>query len=139
MKLCDRYNRKGFTLVEALLAMVILSIVAASVILPFSAGASVQAEGWKRTLAAQLAADLIEQIKATDFDDIDSTWSGYSESAGQIKDSSGTAFTNTAYSNLSRDVTIAEATLGATTHYWVTVRVYDNGREMVTLSALIGP
>ena len=121
------------------MAMVILSVVSAGVLVPFSAGAAVQVEGWRRTLAAQLAGDLLEQIKATDFNNISSTWSSYSESAGQIKDSSGTVFTDVNYSNLSRDVTITEATLGTTKHYWVTVKVYNKGNEMVKLSTLIGP
>ena len=124
---------------ESLMAMIILSVAAAGMIVPFSAGAAVQAEGWQRTLAAKLCSDLLEQIIATDFDSIESTWSTYSESAGQIKNSRGVVVTDTAYSRLSRDVTITDATLGSVTNYWVTVKVYNSGDEMVKLSTLIGP
>ena len=61
------------------MAMVILSVVAAGVLVPFSAGASVQAEGWNRSVGAKLAGDLLERIIATDFDDIASTWTDYTE------------------------------------------------------------
>ena len=61
---------KGFTLAEALMAMVILSIAAIGIVQPFSAGAAVQIEGWHRSLTAKLASDLLEEIVNTDYDEI---------------------------------------------------------------------
>ena len=55
-------NKKGFSLVEALLATALLGIVATGVILPFTSAAVVRAEGPKRTLAAKLACDLMEAV-----------------------------------------------------------------------------
>ena len=63
-----RAHRDGFTLVEATLAMVVLSMAAAGVLLPFADGASVQAEGLHRSLAASLANELLERIISTPFD-----------------------------------------------------------------------
>ncbi|MDD5135632.1 MAG: type II secretion system protein [Phycisphaerae bacterium] len=61
-------KNSGFTLVEALMALVILSIAAAGLLLPFASSAEVQRQGCNETLAAKLASDLTEQIIATDFD-----------------------------------------------------------------------
>ena len=45
-----------------------LSVATAAVILPFATGATMKIEGARRTIAAKLASDLIEQIQETDFD-----------------------------------------------------------------------
>ena len=52
-------TNKGFSLAEAVMAVVVLGIAAAGILLPFTSGAAVQAEGVHRTLAAKLAADLM--------------------------------------------------------------------------------
>ncbi|MHC5062266.1 MAG: type IV pilus modification PilV family protein, partial [Planctomycetota bacterium] len=57
----NRYNRKGFTLAEAMIAMVLLAFAASAVSMPFVAGAAVRQEGARRTLAAKLANDRLEQ------------------------------------------------------------------------------
>jgi len=61
-------SRRGFTLAEAMMAVVVLGIAAASLLLPFVSGAAVRAEGINRTLAARLASDLMEEIVNTPFD-----------------------------------------------------------------------
>jgi len=110
------------------MAVVVLGIAAAGVLLPFVSGATVRAEGVRRTLAAGLAGDLIEQILrlpfhdpgggASDyspgpepgesgpanFDNIDD-YHNYAESEGQIKDAAGVVFTDPKYVNFSRNVT----------------------------------
>ncbi|MHC4520153.1 MAG: type IV pilus modification PilV family protein, partial [Planctomycetota bacterium] len=98
-----RAGRRGFTLAEATLAMVLIGIAAAGVLLPFAGGASVQAAGQQRTLAALLAGSLIEQIAATPFDTIVGTYN-YTESQGQMKDSSGATMTDSMYANFGREV-----------------------------------
>ena len=121
-------SKRGFTLAEAMMAVVVLGIASASVLLPFVSGATVRAEGVRRTLAAGLTSDLMEQIlrlpfhdpdgEASDyspgpepgetgpakFDNIDD-YHGYTESEGQIKDVAGVVFTDPKYVNFSRDVT----------------------------------
>jgi len=100
-------GREGFTLVEAMLAVVVLGIAAAGVLLPFVSGAAVRAEGARRTLAAGLASDLMEQIIRTPFDQIVAGYNNYAELQGQVKDATGTVFADPKYANFSRNVTCA--------------------------------
>lgn len=136
--------RGGFTLAEAMIAMVILGMAAAGVLLPFSSGASVQAEGVRSTLAAILASDLIEEIVDTSFSEITGKYN-YSESQGQVKDAEGHLFTDPAYKNFSRsvssqyvDVPVSPGVYSTDTEYiLVTVQVNYSGRPMATIKRLI--
>jgi prepilin-type N-terminal cleavage/methylation domain-containing protein len=133
-------QQKGFTLAEALMAMVILSIAAIGIVQPFSAGAAVQVEGWHRSLTAKLSGDLLEEIVNTEYDEIVNEWTDYSEAKGQVKDSIGNVFTDLSYADYSRDVTLQQtAALSNIKHQWITVRVYRNGIEMAELSSLVVP
>ncbi|MHC4619812.1 MAG: type IV pilus modification PilV family protein, partial [Planctomycetota bacterium] len=76
-------NRSAFSLAEAMIATVVLAIVAAGVLLPFTSGAAAQAEGLRRTLGAKLAGELMEKIVSTPFDEIVTTYDGYAEAQGQ--------------------------------------------------------
>lgn len=120
-------NRQGFTLAEAMMAVMVLGIAAATLLLPFTSGATVRTEGVNRTLAARLASDLMEQILLLPFHDPDGgaydyilgpesgetgpanydnidDYHGYTESQGQVKDVTGAVFTDSAYANFSREV-----------------------------------
>lgn len=136
-------NRKGFTLAEAMIATVVLGIAAAGVLLPFASGAAVRAEGTHRTLAAKLASDLMEEIVKTPFDQIIANYDGYAESQGQVKDVSGAVFTDSNYTNFSRDVTCEyvyvpqESGDGEPKFICVIVRVYYCGRETATITRLV--
>lgn len=131
-------QRKGFTLIEAMMATVLLTVAATGVIHPFAAGAAVQAEGWQRSLAAKLASDLLEEIIDTDYDQIASTWTNYAEAQGAVKDYRDVVFSDLSYAKFSRDVTLQTTTdLANIEHLWVTVRVYRNGAEMAELSTLV--
>ena len=135
-------RQRGFTLVEATVAMVLLGIAAAGVLLPFASGASVQADGLHRTLGAILANDLIEQAVATSFDEIVATYN-YSESQGQLEDSSGTTLTDAQYANFSREVSsqyvyaAQQSEAVAANLILVTVRIYYQGLDIVTINRLI--
>lgn len=134
----DRRTQTGFTLVEAVLAMVLLTMAAAGVLLPAVSGASVQAEGLHRTLAAVLANDAIEPIVAMPFDEIVVNLDGLNttEAQGQLRDASGTIFSDSMYANFSRDVTCAWDPDQA---YFVlvTVKVSYLGQELVSINRLI--
>ena len=138
-----RAVRGGFTLLEAIIAMVILGIASAGVLLPFAGGARARAEGMHRTLAAKLASDLMEQILVTPYADIVDDYNGYSESQGQVKDATGTVFTDPSYANFSRDASCAYVYVppqdGSVEPNFIliTVRVYYSGRRIVTLNRLI--
>jgi len=101
----------GFTLAEATLAMVLLGMAAGGVLLPFVGGATAQAEGMRRTLAAKLAGDLMQQIAGTPYEQIIKDagepwngWDGYTEAQGQVKDASGAVFADPIYAGFSREV-----------------------------------
>ena len=137
----DGVRRSGFTLLEATMAMVVLGMAAAGVLLPFSHGAVVQAEGRRLTLGAKLANDLLERIVATAPSQIVSTWNGYAEAQGQVKDAGGVAFADPMYANFSRsaachNVLVAQQSL-ASTFVLVSIQVSYEGRQIATLNRLV--
>ena len=135
--------KRGFTLTEATIAMVVLAMAAAGVLLPFASGARVRADGVQRTLAAKLAGDQMQQIVVTDFDEIINTYNGYSEQQGQVKNAAGEVFTDPAYANFSRDVTcqyvnVAQQSDNADNDFiLITVTVYYEGTKTAELHRLI--
>ena len=137
-----RAKGKGFTLAEAMIATVILGIAAAGVLMPFTSGLQVRAEGRRRTLAAKLAGDLMEEIINIPSGQI---VDGYErvELQGQVKDATGAIFTDLNYANFSRDVSCEyvyvpqESGAAEANFIRVTVRVYYSGREIVSLRRLI--
>ncbi len=130
-----RTKNKGFSLAEAMIATVVLGIAAAGMLLPFTSGAAVRAEGARRTLAAKLAGDLMEEVINTPFGEIVSNYN-YTESQGQVKDVSGAVFTDSNYANFSRGVS-CEYAAGQPFFIIVTVWVKYNGNEIISLSRLI--
>jgi prepilin-type N-terminal cleavage/methylation domain-containing protein len=131
-------NRKGFSLAEAVIATVVLGIAAAGVLLPFTSGVSVRAEGERRTLAAKLASDLMEKIISDHFNGSDIVNNNYSELQGQIRDAAGNLLKDTdpSYTNFSRG---ASCEYDASQPFFiiVTVWVKYNGNEIVSLKRLI--
>ena len=135
-------GRRGFTLAEAMMAVMVLGIAAASVLLPFMSGASVRAEGINRTLAARLASDLIEEIVNTPFDQIVDSYN-YSEPQGQIKDADGFVFTDSNYTRFSREVSCQyvyvpqESGAESPKYIRVTVQMYYDGKQIATINRLV--
>jgi len=133
----------GFTLAEAMMATVVLGIAAAGVLLPFTSGAAVRAEGMRRTLGAKLASDLMEEIVNTPFGQIVAGYDGYSEAQGQIKDAGGAVFTDSYYAKFSRDSMCdyvyvpQESGSGVSKYIRITVRVYYSGKEIATINRLV--
>jgi len=143
MKKTSCKNQKGFSLAEAMMATVVLGIAAAGVLLPFTSGAAVRAEGMRRTLAAKLASDLMEEIIRSPFGDIVDNYDGYAEAQGQVKDASGTVFTDLNYANFSRDVSCEQVYVpqesedGESKFIRATVRVYYSGGQIAIIRRLI--
>ncbi len=131
--------RRGFTLPEATLALVILGMAAAGVLLPFAGGAAVQAEGMHRTLAAKLANDLMERIVATHPRDAIASWDGYAEAEGQVEDVNGVVFADPMYAGFRREASCETVeVLNQTVKFFlITVRVSWQGRQIVALTGLI--
>ncbi len=125
------------------MATVVLGIAAAGVLLPFTSGATVRAEGMRRTLGAKLASDLMEEIVNTPFEQIAADYDGYSEAQGQIKDAGGAVFTDSYYAKFSRDSMCdyvyvpQESGAGVSKYIRITVRVYYHGKEIATINRLV--
>lgn len=140
---CGCKSEAGFTLAEAMIVTVVLGVAAAGVLLPFTGGAVVRAEGMRGTLAANLAADLMERIISTPFGKIVDSFDGYTESQGQVKDATGTVFTSPGYAKFSRTVSCQFVCVpqesGAAQPKFIraTVRVYYDGRQVAAISRLI--
>jgi len=139
-------RQSGFTLPEATMALVLLGVAAAGVLLPFSHGAAVQAEGRRMTLAAKLANDLMERVVATPFADVVALGDGHTatELPGQVTDALGARWAqrDLMYANFSREVTYRHACLlvdkPTPDFVLVTVRVQYQGRDVAVLTRLIG-
>jgi prepilin-type N-terminal cleavage/methylation domain-containing protein len=160
-----RNPRQAFTLIEAMLAVVLLSIAAAGILLPFAGGAALQAEGINKTLAASLAGDLLDQVVSKPFHDPDGStfynpgpesgeavpggfdniddYNGYTEAQGQLKDSVGNFYTDLNYAFFSRTVLceykhqIQQNGLAPECFIKVTVIVYRNGIEAARVVRLV--
>lgn len=133
---------RGFSLVEAMVAVVVLGIAAAGLLLPFSSGARLRAEGMHRTLSANLASHLMEQIVHTPFDQM-IDYDGYTEAEGQVKDAAGEIINDLNYAKFSREVScdyVYVAQESGTTEpvfIRVTVRVNWDGENLVTINRLV--
>jgi prepilin-type N-terminal cleavage/methylation domain-containing protein len=136
-------RHKGFSLAEVMMVTVVLSIAAAGVLLPFTSGEAVRVEGARRTLAAKLAGDLVEQILTAPFDGIVADYDGYVEMQGGVKDVSGTVFSDSNYGKFSRAascqyVYMPQESWAANPQFiLVTVKVYYSGREIASLNRLV--
>ena len=125
------------------MATVVLGIAAAGVLVPFTSGAAVRAEGMRRTLGAKLASDLIEEIINTPFEQIVAGYDGYSEAQGQVRDAGGVVFTDSNYARFSRDSLCdyvyvpQESVAGVPKYIRITVRVYYSGKEIAAINRLV--
>ncbi len=124
----------GFTLVEALMASVILSIAVAAAFMPFTAGARSQDIEGRQSLAVSLAQDLMEEILLKPFEEPNDAdqlpepesrfgpdagensrssysaiddYHGYTELPGHVIDPAGQAITDDAAAGLSRHVMVS--------------------------------
>jgi len=125
------------------MATVVLGIAAAGVLLPFTSGAAVQAEGTHRTLGANLASDLIERVVNTPFAQIVANYNGYTEPQVQVRDASGALFTDPKYARFSRSVSCEyvympqQSVAAEQIFIRVTVRVYYSGKQVAAINRLV--
>jgi prepilin-type N-terminal cleavage/methylation domain-containing protein len=134
-------RQAGFTLLEATIAMVLLAIAAAGILLPFANAVSVQAEGARQTMAANLASELMEKILAAEYANIMS-YDGYSESTadGTLKDAAGMVHTGSAYAGFARSATCQTVDVGTLENILiaVTVTVFYQNQEITRVTTLVG-
>lgn len=150
--------RKGLTLLESLLAAVILAMVVAAITLPFAAGAESTLQEARQTLAVNLAQDLMEEILAKPVSDPQggpnvveasrSLWDDMQDYAqldevNSIVSLDGTAVTDPSSTGLTRHAKVALHRLSgqnaaeATCFLLVTVEVRYKNQSIVTLSRLV--
>ena len=138
-----RKNRKAFSLAEAMIATVILSVAATGILLPYTSGAAARAEGTDRTRATMLATDLMEKIINTPFDLLITNYGSYVEYTGGIQDHYGQILTSPRYAEFSRTATCQYTRMsqenGSDSPKFIlaTVRVYNHGREIATVKRLL--
>ena len=100
-RLCNT-KMKGFTLAEAMIAIVVLGIAASGILLPYTSGAAARQDGVNRTLAIKLASDLMEDIVSRPYNQIIPIYGNLIEAKGNMVDGWGTALSGPAYSKFSR-------------------------------------
>ncbi|KPK86298.1 MAG: hypothetical protein AMJ81_01590 [Phycisphaerae bacterium SM23_33] len=148
----------GVTLLEALLAAVVLAMVAGAVIMPFAASARCTLQDARQTMAVNLAQDMMEEILSQSFHDPEgddggetgrSTWddiddyNGYQEPTGGIYSFDGVLVDDPASVGLSRHVVVEAVYVSGqdvaepATFLRVTVQVKYQGNVMTTLSRLV--
>ena len=137
------HQRAGFTLAEAMLAIVLLGIAASSVLLPFTTGTIVRKEGAQRTLVANLASEQMEKVTMTSFSQIIPTWNNTTESAGELKDGQGNTLTGSVYDSFSRMTTcrsvLASQQAGVLSSSLISIKVevLYKGATLVSLNRLV--
>lgn len=166
MNMRGRQFRTGVTLLESLLAAVVLAMASAAIIVPFSAGALSTSEEARQTVAVNLAQDLVEEILAKPFGDPDVKWGkepnpgqddeerredwddmddydGFSESAGQITSFNGSVVTDPAAAIMTRHCWVkgvyvaGQDTSENPTFLQIIVEVRYRGDTLVKLSRLV--
>ena len=134
-------KNNGFTLIEATIAMVLLAMAAAGVLLPFANAASVQAEGARQTLAANLATEMMEKVLQSEPSTILSSFGVYSETKGAMLDTKGVVLSDSIYTGFSRWVVSQEFTVPSVPSVplvKITVSVAYEGNEMTRVTTLAG-
>ena len=153
---------RGFTLTESLIAATILAMAVTAMTMPFTAGARNEQVDGRRTTAATLASEIMEEILAkpfsdpdgpsnagpevdelsrSDFDNIDD-YDGYNETPGNVAAASGSALSDSSAIGLSRHVTASyvyvsgQGESGEPTFIRITVEVRYDGEPTVTLTRL---
>jgi prepilin-type N-terminal cleavage/methylation domain-containing protein len=128
----------GFTLLEATFAMVILAVAASGIFLSFATAASLQSEAHHRVLASRLAADMVETIAATAFDQIATDYPvGYSQTAAEVGNT-GDVYTHYNCAVVANN-TVAVDDGGQTVNLIeVTVAAYYRNGEITRVTTLIG-
>ncbi len=143
---------------ESILAITILSIAIMALTVPFQAGAQAELEDGRRTLAACLAVEMLEEVLSkeygdpqgdpmperfrSEFDDIHD-YDGYSEIAGEVRDVGGTPLTDPAANGLGRRVEVEEVHVAGQSRSEpcnfsrITVTVDYAGHPIQTLSRLV--
>lgn len=153
---------QAFTLIEALLAAVILAMSISAIVMPFTVGMACESADGRRTLAVNLAQEMMEEILTkpfldpagvmtlgpesgetrTTFNCIDD-YNGFVEGDGQIRGFDGQLVTADAARGMTRRVTCAYVYVNGQDQFQVasfirvTVEVQWKNQSLVVLSRLV--
>lgn len=136
----SRSGRRGLTLLECTLAMIIVPMAVAAVCMAIVAGQSQAAEAMRQTRAAMLAEALMEQALAQPYDEVENFCDSFTETAGNVRDATGTVYP-TQFQTLQRTLTCEQSqqtvSFGATDFtsdgLSVTVTVLQEGAKIVEI------
>ncbi len=160
-----RPQRRGFTLVEAMLSASILAIVSASAALPFAAGIQQTNEAARLEQAVELGQAMMEEILARPFFEPESRavvlgpgagetsrelfnnlddFHKFAESTDDLRNFANTAITDASLSGFRRQVTVEYVTLpglgqkgdDVNSFVHIQVKVFDGTALIVTLDRL---
>lgn len=133
----QRITRRGFTLMESLVAATLLGVVVLAIASAVTAAQKVSHEGQKRILASLAADDLMTELVTLEYDDI-RLQDGTSHDPGQMQSLDGHAYPD-AFWTVGRDVTVREEIvidedLGtAVRGLRITVRTFDEHTDLCVL------
>jgi len=160
---CGKRCEKGFTLMEALLAAVVLAMAVTAIISPFTSGVLNDQADARRTLAVSLAQEMVEEILSkpfndpqgasavgpdpgeqgrSEFDNVDD-YDGYEEPAGAIVNFADKVVADPAALGLSRHVTAryvyvsGQDVAADPTFVRVIVEMRYKGESIVSLTRLV--
>jgi hypothetical protein len=152
----------GFTLLEAMISVAILTVAAPAVLIPFATGMQSDAEDARQALATTLATEMMDEALSKpfsdpegpsvpgpefgettrfQFDNIDD-YHNYTEASGLIADAFGDVMTEPGASGLSRAVDVeyvyvsGQDTAESPSFVRITVTVLDGDRPVATLARL---
>lgn len=165
MKRLCRQHAGGFTLLEALLAAVVLAFAAVAITVPFASAARNEQIDGRRTLAVSLAQELMEEILSRPFEDDDPSYArnagpdpgegtrslfdniddydGHTEPPGAVADMGGDVVDSWISEGLSRHATVSYVYVSGQemseppSFVRVVVEVRYDGRPVVTLTRLV--
>lgn len=137
-----REDRRGFTLLESLIAMVILAATVLAVASAISASSQQSVEGQKQILAAMAADDLLAELSATPYAQL-IAYDGLDQGIGQIETLGLTPYPDT-YWLIGRTVSVVETMMSTggglgvdVRGMLVTVLVYDENRTLSQIQVFI--
>ena len=136
-----REVRRGFTLLESLIAMVILTATVLAVGSAISASSQQSIEGQKQILAAMAADDLLSELSAIPYGEL-KTYDGLDQGIGLMQTLGLTPYPDT-YWLIGRAVSVVETDiatgdLGVVVRgMLVTVSVYDENRTLSQIQTFI--
>lgn len=134
-------SRPGLTMLESLIATVILGVIVLAVAAALNASQKLAYEGQQRVLGVGVVDDMMIELMTVEYDDLPS-WNGTRQEVGEMETMDGVPYTP-AYASIGRTVTVlpehvTEPGLGVTVAgLMVTVSADDGGHTLAEVSMFV--